>query len=517
MKVNGLAYVNLDPDNGGVILDISEGGLCFQSTAPVKRTEMIRFWFSYRGHHMESGRALAGDREIQTRGVSRLIEVRSELAWMDNTLKRGGLRFTNLSDTARQQIRDWIREPALVHVNSGAVGLIPSVRQSGTQLARVASARMEAFYRRLRSARVWNEFSGGVVAGVFCSACLVGLVLLATHAYVLGDSLIQIGQRLGGRSWAQAVSAAQGKPQTRSDSTAAATRAAESGPDLEPRATPPVPHVPAEKVLSAEAPQTAKPDEAKHEDAAAVTPLVPRVQIVPKVQTASHPTVPSAAAGQAPVKGAPPASSLVDLAAGVPRPAPPEMDLANRAVMNIQPVRPGNVDSSGMHSEKFLEVGKFKERVMADETSTRLAHLGYPASVVQKSHLFGKSFQVLVGPYVSDPEAETVHKELATRGFSPRSYERGKREFRMPSDLRVGGSRLPVGDCTISWESYKPDAIVKFVDQRGVGVTAQGRWVREGVKYRQDAVGYERNHDGSHTLLEIRFAGMEETLVFGGG
>jgi len=340
---------------------------------------------------------------------------------------------------------------------------------------------------------------------------------LATHAHVLGDSLIQIGQRLGGRSWAQAVSAAQGKAQTRSDSTAAATRAAESGPDLEPRTPPPVPDVPTEKVLSAEAPQTAKRDEAKHQDAAAVTSLVPRAQIVPKVQAASHPTVPSRAAGQALVKSAPAASSLVDLAAGVARPAPPEMDLAGRAVMNIQPVRPGNVDNSAMHSEKFLEVGKFKEKVLADETSTRLAHLGYPASVAQKSHLFGKSFQVLVGPYASDPEAETVHKELANRGFSPRSYERGKREFHMPSDLRVGGSRLPVGDCTISWESYKPDAIVKFVDQRGVGVTAQGRWVREGVKYRQDAVGYERNHDGSHTLLEIRFAGMEETLVFGGG
>jgi PilZ domain len=516
MKVNGLAYVNLDPDNGGVILDISEGGLCFQSTAPVRRTEMIRFWFSYRGHHMESGRGLAGDAEIQTRGVSRLIEVRSELAWMDNTLKRGGLRFTNLSDTARQQIRDWIREPALVHVNGGAVGLIPSVRQSGTQLARVASARMDAVYRRLRSARVWNEFSGGVVAGVFCSACLVGLVLLATHAHVLGDSLIQIGQRLGGRSWAQAVSAAQGKPQTRSDSTAAATRAAESGPDLEPRATA-VPDVPAETVLSTETPQTAKRAEPKHEDAATVTLPVPKVQMVPKVQTASHPSVPSPAAGQALVKNAPPASSPADLVAGVARAVPPEMELANRAVMNIQPVRPGNVDSSGMHSEKFLEVGKFKEKVLADETSTRLTNLGYPATVMQKAHLFGKSFQVLVGPYNTDPEAETIHKELATRGFSPRSYERGKREFRMPSDLRVGGTRLPVGDCTITWESYKPDAIVKFVDQRGAGVTVQGKWVRQGVKYGQNAVGYERNRDGSHTLLEIRFAGMEETLVFGGG
>ena len=29
-----LAYVNLEPNNGGIILDISEGGLCFNSPPP---------------------------------------------------------------------------------------------------------------------------------------------------------------------------------------------------------------------------------------------------------------------------------------------------------------------------------------------------------------------------------------------------------------------------------------------------------------------------------------------------
>ncbi len=229
MKVNGLAYVNLDPDNGGVILDISEGGLCFQSTAPVKRTETIRFWFSYRGQErIESGRGLGPEEEIHTRGVSRLIEARSELAWTDSTMKRGGLRFTSLSETARQQIRDWVRQPALVHVNGGAVGLIPTVRQSGTKLALVASARLEAFYRGLRAEKIWKGFSGGLVTGVLCSGCVAVLVLFATHTYVLGDSLIQLGQRLGGRGWSQ------GAAQSRGVEAAANTQMPAAAPDLEP-------------------------------------------------------------------------------------------------------------------------------------------------------------------------------------------------------------------------------------------------------------------------------------------
>ena len=48
MTVKELAYVNLDRDNGGIILDVSEGGLCFQATAPVQCVEKVRLWFSYR-------------------------------------------------------------------------------------------------------------------------------------------------------------------------------------------------------------------------------------------------------------------------------------------------------------------------------------------------------------------------------------------------------------------------------------------------------------------------------------
>jgi hypothetical protein len=45
MTVERLAYINLEPDNGGIILNVSEGGLCFNSTAPLQQTGTIHFWF----------------------------------------------------------------------------------------------------------------------------------------------------------------------------------------------------------------------------------------------------------------------------------------------------------------------------------------------------------------------------------------------------------------------------------------------------------------------------------------
>jgi hypothetical protein len=171
-------------------------------------------------------------------------------------------------------------------------------------------------------------------------------------------------------------------------------------------------------------------------------------------------------------------------------------------------------DSLIMRSEKFLEIGKFKEKLLADKTTGQLSQHGFLATVVPRSRLFGRSYQVLVGPFGNDGDAEAAHKDLASLGFTPRSYERGKRDFNLPAQLRIGNARMPVGYCLISWESYVPDAIVKFEDERGIGPTVQAKWVKQGLKYDHNAIAYLKNNDGSRTLLEIRFSGMAQTLVF---
>jgi hypothetical protein len=126
-----------------------------------------------------------------------------------------------------------------------------------------------------------------------------------------------------------------------------------------------------------------------------------------------------------------------------------------------------------------------------------------------------KSYYVLVGPYGVHDDAETARKNLMSRGFRPRVFERGSRSFTFGSGLTLNGTRVPGGDYIISWESYSPDANVEFVRRDYVVATADGKWVKRDVRYQDDAYVYRKNGDGSRTLLEIRFAGMSQALVFG--
>ena len=530
MTVNGHAYVNLDPNNGGVILNISEGGLCFQSTAPIQRTEMIRLWFSYRSHRIEAAEGLASTEELRRRGVSRYIEVASQMAWTDQTGKTGGLCFLNLPPDAREQIRDWIRQASLVAKNEKAALSPPKaglfhVRQSITNAARQASARLAALYPNLQSGRPWTGFSGGLLVGVLVSTLAVTVFSLFTHSRELGDTLIRLGERLGGRSWSQPISlhALASSPQPHWTSPAPAALASSSvSPDSHPAAPESQDITRAPQAVSAAPMQAPLPE--KLVSTATLTAISKASGVNLKVASPATPSLsargvkPTATPALSSTAGGPlspgitiaptsdPSTSMLESAA-------PEMELANRTPGTR--IAPSKVEDIGMRSEKYLAVGRFKEKLLADKTTGQLSQLGFPATVIQWNRLWGKSYQVLVGPYKDDDEAEAAHKDLASLGFASRSYERGRREFTLPPALKVAGTHLPSGDCMISWESYAPDAVVKIKDNNGIGITVEGRWVKQGVRYTQNAVGYQKNRDGSRTLIEIRFAGMNQALVFG--
>jgi hypothetical protein len=89
--------LSLPSNNGGFVLDVSEGGLGFHAIGPVEADGPIRFRFA-----MDS--------------VERLTAV-GELAWKDETGKIGGLRFTELPDEVREQIRVWADESKASFLN----------------------------------------------------------------------------------------------------------------------------------------------------------------------------------------------------------------------------------------------------------------------------------------------------------------------------------------------------------------------------------------------------------------
>ncbi len=172
----------------------------------------------------------------------------------------------------------------------------------------------------------------------------------------------------------------------------------------------------------------------------------------------------------------------------------------------------GNASST---SQMYFELGRFKDQLLANNTSDQLAHLGFHASVIQKGHLWMNSYYVLVGPYRNDEEARGVHKNLLSRGYKPRPFERGSRGFLFGSGVTLNGTKLPVGDFTISWESYVVDAKVKFVKDHDVLATADGKWITRPNKYQRNEFVYVRHSDGSRNLIEIHFSGMNQALVFG--
>jgi hypothetical protein len=92
-KPDQLSYVNLENDNGGMLLDLSESGLGFHVVSPLNAPdEKIRFWFS-------------------VKSIDR-IEASGHLIWADAARKSGGVKFVDLPESALKQIRAWLAAPA---------------------------------------------------------------------------------------------------------------------------------------------------------------------------------------------------------------------------------------------------------------------------------------------------------------------------------------------------------------------------------------------------------------------
>jgi hypothetical protein len=90
-RIGRLLYAELGPDNGSILLDISEQGCSFQAIAPV-REQQVRYTIS-----VGDGRKVTGDARV---------------AWVDATAKIGGLRFLGDAPELQERIRSWMELPA---------------------------------------------------------------------------------------------------------------------------------------------------------------------------------------------------------------------------------------------------------------------------------------------------------------------------------------------------------------------------------------------------------------------
>lgn len=86
-KLVEIAYIGMGPENGGLVLDVSDGGLSFHAVAPVQGSETIRFLLSLRG---------------QSR-----VEGAGEVVWTNDARTVCGLKFISLSSGAREHLNNW--------------------------------------------------------------------------------------------------------------------------------------------------------------------------------------------------------------------------------------------------------------------------------------------------------------------------------------------------------------------------------------------------------------------------
>lgn len=83
-----VAFIQIERDEVGKVLNISEGGLSFNSVTPVPRNLPVYFWFSF--------------------NLKDRIEAMGEVTWTDLSRTIGGLRFTQLSQANRELIQKWV-------------------------------------------------------------------------------------------------------------------------------------------------------------------------------------------------------------------------------------------------------------------------------------------------------------------------------------------------------------------------------------------------------------------------
>ena len=118
-KLVEIAYIGMGPENGGLVLDVSDGGLSFHSVAPVQPAETIHFLLSLRGHSR--------------------IEGAGEVVWTNEMRTVCGLRFTSLSSGAREHLNNWTNQsrmpvPAREKTESPALQATPQTEEPPASL-----------------------------------------------------------------------------------------------------------------------------------------------------------------------------------------------------------------------------------------------------------------------------------------------------------------------------------------------------------------------------------------------
>src|SRR5438445_6861822 len=88
-KLSPMAYVELGQDNGGILLNLSEGGFAVQSALALTSRDFTGLRF-------------------QVPQVQGWLTASGKIAWISDSKKEAGIQFTQLPGQARAAIQRWV-------------------------------------------------------------------------------------------------------------------------------------------------------------------------------------------------------------------------------------------------------------------------------------------------------------------------------------------------------------------------------------------------------------------------
>jgi TonB family protein len=106
LRLASLAYVDVDSDNGGILLNLSETGLALQAVAPFADLTRVTL-------------------RIQPPKPRQRLDLHAKIVWLSESKKEAGLQFLELKDHIRTEINNWI----------SAEGGAPESRSTGESAA----------------------------------------------------------------------------------------------------------------------------------------------------------------------------------------------------------------------------------------------------------------------------------------------------------------------------------------------------------------------------------------------
>jgi len=119
--VRSIAYVELDEGNGGIVLNVSEGGMAVHAVVGLMEENLPQM-------------------RIQLPQQKDWVEIGARVAWTGMSRRIAGLEFTDLPELARNQIRDWLSREAVpvpsqlkVSIDAGNPTSPPCAAAAGTQ------------------------------------------------------------------------------------------------------------------------------------------------------------------------------------------------------------------------------------------------------------------------------------------------------------------------------------------------------------------------------------------------